>query len=200
MQLLADELPHVEFLCSATIPDVGNILDTKKIDLLLLDLFMPGGNYFAALRRIRLGHPKLPILVLSSAPEEQLGGRALRAGANGYLDKQAAPKQLVHAALCVLKGENYVSPALAQQIALEVARGNSALHESLSEREFQVMSLIVAGRPLKEIANALSLSVKTIRTFHTRILGKLHLQSDVDLVHYALDHGLIEKSPPPNSI
>jgi len=200
-QLLTEDLPHVELLCSTTIPETLRSLREGHWNLLLLDLFMPGGNGFEILQEVRQNHPRLPMLVLSSAPEEQLGVRVLRAGASGYLDKQTAPERLVQAVRKLLVGGKYVSAALAEQLATEAGRGDNPLHERLSEREFQVLHLVVEGQSLKEIAGALSLSVKTIRTFHTRLLRKLHLQSDVDLVHYALDQGLVEnrastQSPP----
>lgn len=198
-QLLAEDLLHAEFVCSATIPETLESLREGHWDLLLLDLFMPGGNGFAILQEVRQHHPSLPVLVLSSAPEEQLGVRVLRAGASGYLDKQTAPERLVQAVRKVLGGGKYVSAALAEQLATEAGRGDNPLHERLSDREFQILHLVVEGQSLKEIAGALSLSVKTIRTFHARLLGKLHLQSDVDLVHYALDQGLVEKRVSPQS-
>jgi DNA-binding NarL/FixJ family response regulator len=163
----------------------------------VLDLFMPGGDALGVLQEVRQKYPRLPVLVLSSAPEEQLGVRVLRAGASGYLDKQTAPEHLVQAVRKVLGGGKYVSPALAEQLATEAGRGGQPLHEKLSEREFQVLHLVVMGRSLKEIAGDLSLSVKTVRTFHARLLGKLRLQSDVELVHYALDHRLVEKRAAP---
>jgi DNA-binding NarL/FixJ family response regulator len=153
---------------------------------------MPGGSGLDVLRESRRTHPQLPVLVLSTAPEEQLGVRVLRTGASGYLNKQAAPEHLVQAVRRILGGGKYVSPSLAEQLATEAGRSRP-LHEKLSDREFQVLYLLVKGRSLKEIAGDLSLSVKTIRTFRARILAKLSLQSDVDLVHYALQHRLVEK-------
>jgi two-component system invasion response regulator UvrY len=197
-QLLAEEFPQAEFSSSATIPETTELLRHGRWDLLLLDLFMPGGNGFDILEEVRQNFPKLPVLVLSSAPEEEIGVRVLRAGACGYLDKRTAPECLVQAARKVLAGGKYVSEALAEQLAAEACHDGRPLHEALSSREFQILQLVVKGQSLKEIAGGLLLSVKTIRTFRARLLGKLHLQSDVDLVHYALDHSLVEKrvSPP----
>jgi two-component system invasion response regulator UvrY len=192
MQLLAQEMPALDFQCAASIPGTRDALCRDHFDLLLLDVFMPGGNTFAFLQELRDAYPRLPILVLSSAPEEQLGLRVLRAGANGYLDKQAATDRLVEATRKVFSGGIYVSAALAEQLAAEACRGDHPLHDLLSEREFQIMNLVIEGRSLKEIAGHLSLSVKTVRTFHARMLAKLRLQSDVHLVFYALNHGLVE--------
>jgi DNA-binding NarL/FixJ family response regulator len=196
-QLLAEEFPEAEFRGSATISETLESLRKRRWDILVLDLFMPDGNGLVVLQEVRQNHPRLPVLVLSSAPEEQLGARVLRAGASGYLDKQTAPEHLVQAVRKVLGGGKYVSATLAEQLATEAGRGGQPLHEKLSEREFQVLHLVVMGRSLKEIAGDLSLSVKTVRTFHARLLEKLHLQCDVDLVHYALDHHLVEKTAAP---
>jgi len=196
-QLLAEEFPHAEFRGSATIAETVESLRQRNWDMLVLDLFMPDGNGLGVLQEVRQNHPRLPVLVLSSAPEEQLGVRVLRAGASGYLDKQTAPEHLVRAVRKVLGGGKYVSATLAEQLAVEAGRGGRPLHEKLSDREFQVLHLLVTGRSLKEIAGDLSLSVKTVRTFRARLLKKLHLQSDVDLVHYAMNHGLLEKMTAP---
>jgi len=197
-QLLAEEFSEAEFRLSATITETLALIHEGPFDLVVLDLFMPDGNGLGVLKELRLTHPRLPVLVLSSASEEQLGLRVLRAGASGYLDKQTAPEHLVQAVRKVLGGGKYVSATMAEQLAAEAGRGDHPLHEELSAREFQILHLVVEGRCLKKIADDLSLSVKTIRTFHARLLGKLHLQSDVDLVHYALDHHLVEKKVVPS--
>ncbi len=193
-QLLAEEFAQAEFRGSTTIPETLEALRERRWDVLVLDLFMPGGSGLDVLHEIRQNHPRLPVLVLSSAPEEQLGVRVLRAGASGYLNKQTAPEHLVQAVRKVLGGGKYVSATLAEQLATEAGRGAKPLHEKLSDREFQVLHLVVMGRSLKEIAADLLLSVKTVRTFRARLLEKLRVQSDVDLVHYALDHRLVEKN------
>jgi DNA-binding NarL/FixJ family response regulator len=139
------------------------------------------------------------VLVLSSAPEEQMATRVLRAGAMGYLNKQAAPEELAQAVKRVASGSTYVSAALAERLAVELAHPSSSPHERLSEREFQVMQLLVVGKCVKEIASELSLSPKTISTFRTRVLEKLRLQTDVDLVRYALEHNLVESAVVPRT-
>lgn len=191
-QILTEAFPEAQFHEAATVPETLKSIRARGCDLLVLDLFMPGGSGLDVLRELRRTQPELPVLVLSTAPEEQLGVRVLRAGASGYLNKRAAPEHLVQAVRRILGGGKYVSPALAEQLATEAGR-SQPLHEKLSEREFQVLHLLVKGRSLKEIAGDLSLSVKTIRTFRARVLAKLGLQSDVDLVHYALQHRLVEK-------
>jgi DNA-binding NarL/FixJ family response regulator len=191
-QLLAEKFPGAQFHGAATISETLDSLRKHHWDMLVLDLFMPGGNGLGVLEDVHHNYPWLPVLVLSSAPEEQLGLRVLRAGASGFLNKQTAPEHLVDAVQKVLGGGKYLSPKMAERMAFDAARGGQPLHEHLSGREFQILHLVVSGRSLKEIAGDLRLSVKTVRTFHARLLEKLHLQSDVDLVHYALNHGLVE--------
>jgi DNA-binding NarL/FixJ family response regulator len=195
--LLGAEFPGAEFFFSATKQETLDAIRQGHLDLLVLDLFMPDGNGIDVLREVRQTHPRLAVLVFSSASEEQLGIRLLRAGAGGYLDKRSAAERLGEAARKVLSGGKYVSPALAELLAIEADPGKLHLHEKLSFRELQVLRMVVGGRCLKGIADDLTLSVKTVRTYGARLLGKLHLQSDVDLVHYALSHHLVEKSVAP---
>ena len=162
----------------------------------VLDIFMPGGGGFEVLARIASSQPRLPVLVLSSAPEEQLALRALQAGAAGYLNKQAAGQELVRALRQILSGLKYLSDNLAQRLATEFAHPSPHIrHERLSAREFQVFQMLVGGKSLKQIAAELSLSPKTVSTFHTRILEKPRLQNDVELVRYALENRLAELAP-----
>jgi DNA-binding NarL/FixJ family response regulator len=191
-QLLAEALPGAQLFFSTTIAETLERLSQESWELLLLDIFMPGGNGFIILKDMRQSHPEVPVLVISSAPEEQLGLLALRAGAWGYLDKQAPSDQLVQAVRQILGGGRYLSATLAELLGAEAFRGNEPRVEDLSKREIQVLHLLIKGQSVKVIADALSLSVKTIRTFRGRIFEKLHVQSDVDLVHYALARGLIE--------
>jgi DNA-binding NarL/FixJ family response regulator len=196
-QLLSGEFPQVEFRLASTVRETLEKIRQGRLDLLVLDLFMPDGNGLEALQEVRLIYPRLPVLVFSNASEEQLGMRMLRAGANGYLDKQSAPEKLVEAVRKILGGGRYLSMAIAEQLAEEIHHGDRPLHNNLSVREFQILHLVVNGRCLKKIASDLFLSVKTIRTYHARLLAKLRLQSDVDLVHYAMDHHLVERTVAP---
>jgi DNA-binding NarL/FixJ family response regulator len=191
-QLLAREFPGAEFHQAETVPETLEALQRWCFDFLMLDLFMPGGSGFDVLHQIRQTHPRVPVLVLSTAPDDPLGLRTLRAGASGYVNKQSALELIVLAIRKVMAGGKYISAALAEHLAADAER---PLHDNLSEREYQVLQLIVAGRPLKEIAGSLFLSVKTIRTFRARILQKLRLQGDVDLVHYVREHLLVEERP-----
>ena len=189
-QILAEALPDAEIDEAGTTSDALEQLSRQSWDVLVLDIFMPGRTGLEVLHEVRQQQPKLPVLVLSSAPEEQLAVRVLKAGASGYLNKQAAPEALVKALRKILAGGRYVSDALAERLAVEIVRKDRRGTDALSDREFTVLRLIVAGRSIKEIADELSLSVKTVSTYHTRIWEKLGVHSDVDLVHYAVTHGL----------
>ena len=162
--------------------------------MLILDINLPGRNGFEVLTVARRAYPVLPVLELSSTPEDQLGLRALRAGAAGYLNKQAAPERLLEAVRQVLAGERYVSRELAQRLVAELVRPDAgrARHELLSTRELQVARLSARGRSVKQIAEELSLSAKTISTFRGRVFEKLQLQNDAELALYAREHGLLE--------
>jgi DNA-binding NarL/FixJ family response regulator len=189
-QILVEAFPQAEFRETGTTQETLECLREGPWSVVLLDVFMPGRSGLEVLAEARDLQPEMPVLVLSSAPEEQLAMRVLKAGASGYLNKQTAPEHLVQAVKKVLAGGKYVSAAMAERLAAEVGRPGWPPHETLSDREFQVMHMIVAGKSLKEIAAELSLSVKTISTFHTRIWEKLGLKNDVELVHYAIENGL----------
>ncbi len=162
-------------------------------DAVVMDLSMPDGGGLEALAQIRTLAPSLPVLILSMFPEEQYGLRVLKAGAAGYLSKMAAPDQLVNAIRKVAGGGRFISPSLAEQLAERlVPQGEGAPHERLSDREFQVMTLLAEGKTVSEIADELALSVKTISTYRTRVLEKMDLGSNASLTRYALDFGLIE--------
>ena len=193
VQLLAEEYPDALFGEASTTAEAVELLGQQSWDALVLDIFMPGRSGLEVLHEVRHHAPKLPVLVLSSAPEEQLAVRVLKAGASGYLCKQAAPDLLTAAVRKVLTGGKYVSAALAERLAVELPAERRLQHEKLSDREFEVLHLLVAGRSIKEIAAELSLSPKTISTFHTRIWEKLRVHSDVELVRYAQEHGLKAK-------
>ena len=162
-------------------------------DLVLLDIGLPGRSGLEVLEEIRRSRPKLPVLILSMYPEAQFAVRALKEGAAGYVSKQSAPEELVAAVTKVLAGGRYVSPALGERLAAEMQRETQKPpHESLSNRELQVMRLVASGKALKEIGDELSLSVKTVGTYHTRLLQKMGMKSDVELTRYALLNKLVD--------
>ena len=166
-------------------------LATASIEVLLLDLAMPGAPFPGLLRDILAHHPKVRVLVMSMHPEDQFAARALREGAAGYLTKARTPQDLVEAIRKVTRGGTYVSPALAERLAASLDKRRSAVaHEALSDREHEVLRLIGAGRTVSAIAAELDLSPKTVSTYRTRILQKLGLRSSAELIRYALQHQL----------
>ena len=161
-------------------------------DVLLLDVSMPGGAFLDTLRALRADHPTIRVLVLSVHPEDQWAVRALRAGASGYLTKDHSPAQLLAAIRRVHGGGKYVSAALAEQLATQIHDGvERALHERLSDREFEVMRRLGSGQTGSQIAAELGLSPKSVSTYRTRVLEKMGLESNAELVRYAARNGLI---------
>ncbi|MGB7182126.1 MAG: response regulator transcription factor [Burkholderiaceae bacterium] len=167
-------------------------LKVRQPDVLLLDLSMPGVSGFDLIKRVRADYAGLPILVLTMHDETQYALRAIRVGATGYLTKEGASTQLVDAIRKVAQGRPYFSSAVAEQLAMDAMPGHAAgaSHDALSNRELQVLELIVAGKTVSDIAQRLNVSVKTVSTHKTRLLGKLRMHSVAELVRYAIEHGL----------
>jgi DNA-binding NarL/FixJ family response regulator len=166
-------------------------LRAGRWDVVLLDLTMPGQNGLEVLKQIRLEHPALPVLIVTMHPEEQFALRALKAGASGYVAKDTAPAEVWKAVRKVLAGGKHVSASLAERLAahLEAAPGSTS-HQSLTDREYEVLCLVGAGKTTTQISRGLSLSPKTVSTYRMRIVKKLGLESGNDLVRYAIKHGL----------
>jgi two-component system, NarL family, invasion response regulator UvrY len=176
---------------AATGEEVIQLLRKVKADILLLDVFMPGMGFLELLRRVRSEHPDLPTLVVSMQPEEQCAVRAFRAGAAGYLNKERSSDQLVSAVRTVAQGRRYYSAELADRLVSGLGSPSPRLpHESLSDREYEVLCLIGSGRTVKEIAYQLSLSPKTVGTYRTRLMQKMKVRTGADLVRYAVQQGL----------
>lgn len=166
-------------------------LRKREWDVLVLDINMPDRSGLEVLKEIRKDYPGLPVLVLSMYPEEQYAIRVMKAGASGYLTKSGASSDLISALIKLHQGGRYISATLADRMAEELERKSDQLpHESLSDREFEVFNLIADGKTVGEIAAKLSLSVKTISTYRTHILGKMDLRNNADIMHYALEHHL----------
>jgi len=162
-------------------------------EVLLLDVSMPGPGFLEVLAGLRQDHPRVAVLVLSVHPEDQYAVRALRAGAAGYLTKDHSPEELVAAIRKVHRGGKYVSPSLAEKLAVGLEIGASSWpHEQLSNREYDVLCLLGSGRTVKEIASRLALSPKTVSTYRARVLEKMQLATNADLVRYAAPNGLIK--------
>jgi len=169
---------------------------TQDFDVAVLDMSMPGRNGIELIKLVKAEKPKLRILVLSMHSEEQYAVRALKAGASGYLTKDSAADQLVAAIRRIAAGGAYVTPETAERLALSVApRAVVAAHTLLSDREFQVFRMIARGVSVSQIARELSLSVKTISTHKTRILEKMGLANQAELIRYALEHHLLDEPP-----
>ncbi len=161
-------------------------------DILLLDISLPDGSGIDLLRQIRPHKPDLPILILSMHPEEQFAVNLLRAGANGYITKDAVPQQVVQAIRTLLQGRKYISPAVAHLLADDIGSDRRPPHEQLSEREFQVFCKLAAGRSVGNIAEELFLSNKTVSTYRARVMEKMSAKSNADLTYYAIKNGLIQ--------
>jgi two-component system invasion response regulator UvrY len=162
-------------------------------DVVILDISMPDRSGLDVLKQLKSERPKLPVLVLSMHSEDQYAMRVLKAGASGYLTKDSAPDELVKAIRKVVSGGRYVSSFLAEKLAFEIGTDSSRLpHETLSDREFQVLRLIAAGKSVTEIAAELSLSVKTVSTYRTRMLQKMNLGTNAELIYYAIRNHLID--------
>jgi len=173
--------------------EVLNKVKAGDFDLVLLDISMPGKTGIDVLTQLKYERPKLPVLMLSMHPEEQYAVRALKAGASGYLTKESAPDELVAAIRKVSTGGRYVSASLAEKLAsILQKKGGELPHQTLSDRELHVMRLIASGKTVSEIARELSLSVKTISTYRSRILYKMKLKNNVELANYATQNRLIE--------
>jgi len=161
-------------------------------DVLILDIAMPGKSGVEVLKQIKQETPKLPVLILSMYPEEQYAVRLIKAGAAGYLVKESAPELLVSAIRIVAQGKRFISPSVAELLANELERdSDSPLHHALSDREFQILRLIASGKTVSEIADSLALSVKTVSTYRTRMLDKMKLKNNAELMHYAIINSLI---------
>ncbi|MCP5260368.1 MAG: response regulator transcription factor [Rhodoferax sp.] len=161
------------------------------VDVAVLDFNMPGRSGLDALPQIHACKPRLPVLILSMAPERDLALRVFKAGAAGFVSKADAADEIVAAVRLVATGRKYVSPAVAEQLATGIGVPEHALpHDALSDREFQIAGMIAAGKGTRAIADELSLSVNTIATYRRRILDKLGLRSDVEITRYAIEHGI----------
>jgi DNA-binding NarL/FixJ family response regulator len=191
--ILAEEFDETAFGEAENGERVLDLLRNDHWDVLVLDITMPGQSGIDILKHIRHKHPALPVLILSIHPEDQYAIRVLKAGASGYLTKDSAPAELVQAVRKILGGGKYVSLSLAEHIATHFAEdSNKRPHDTLSERESQVMRLIASGKTSKEIAKELGLSVKTISTYRSRILEKMGLRTNAEISHYAIKHGLVD--------
>lgn len=189
-QVLADEFEDVVFGETGTTDETIEAIHREPWDVVLLDLNMPGRGGLAVLEKAHRELPDLPILVFSSTPEDQMAVRMLKAGAAGYINKQAVTDELAVAIRKVVEAGHYVSPGIVEQLAREIGKTERPSHESLSNREFEVFEMMARGKSVKQIASDLSLSPKTVSTFRSRIFSKLDVRNDIELARYIHVHGL----------
>jgi two-component system, NarL family, invasion response regulator UvrY len=168
-------------------------ISEKEWDVVILDITMPGRSGVDILRDIKMLRPKLPVLVLTACSEDQFAMRVLKVGAAGFVRKEMAPTELINAIKKVVAGGKYISQSLAEKLASHLQEDTDVPpHESLSDREYEVMRLLAKGNTPTEVSKLLSLSVKTVSTYRTRILEKLHLRTNAELTYYAIKNGLVE--------
>jgi two-component system invasion response regulator UvrY len=190
--LISDEFHGTAFGEAADAVEALEQLRKKEWDVALLDMTMPGKSGLELLKEIKVEWPKLPVLVLSGHSEDQFAIRVLKAGGAGYMTKESAPEELAKAIHKILAGGRYVSPALAEKLALGVKKDLTLTpHETLSDREYEVMSGIGSGKTVSEIAEELSLSAKTISTYRARVLEKLGVKNSAEIAQYAIRNGLV---------
>lgn len=165
----------------------------SNLDVVVLDISMPGMSWIDILKKIKKEKPELSVLVLSMHPEELYAVQVFRAGASGYLTKQSTPDELLAAIRKISTRRKYISTSLAEKLAYDLENdANGPPHETLSNREYEVMCLIATGKTVKEIAEKLKLSVKTISTYRSRILEKMNMRNNAELTHYAIKNRLVD--------
>lgn len=191
-EILTEAIPDVVCAEAENGAEVLEQVWKKKWDLVVLDITMPGRSGLDVLKDINSAHPELPVLVLSTHTEEQYAVRVLRAGAKGFINKMKAPRELVSAIQKVLQGGSYISPTVAEKLATQIRPGGELLHHSLSDREYQVMHMIATGKSVKEVASEMGLSVQTVSTYRVRVLKKLGMQTNAELIRYAIQNGLVD--------
>jgi two-component system, NarL family, invasion response regulator UvrY len=190
---LSVHLPEVVFGEAENATTVMGQVKKENWDLLILDLNMPGRNGLDIIKDIKEYRPEIPIVVLSMYPEDQFALRVIKAGAVGYLTKNTSSSELLKAIKSILKGEQYITRSIARLLTEGLRHDSDKLpHETLSNREFQVLLLIASGKSISDIAMDLSLSVKTISVYRANILNKMNLKNNSEITYYAFKHGLVE--------
>ncbi len=189
-----EETSDIEVIGEASNGDsLLSMIKSDNLDMVLLDISMPGKSGLDLLKQLKNEYSKLPILILSVYPEEQYAVRFIKAGASGYLTKESAAEKLAEAIRKIAAGGKYASTDIIEKLAFDFSDSEKPLHETLSDREYQVFGMIAIGKSLTEIGVDLSLSVKTISTHRTRILEKMKMKKNAELIHYAITRDLLEK-------
>ncbi|HMU41846.1 MAG TPA: response regulator transcription factor [Ignavibacteriaceae bacterium] len=194
-QIVAEEK---DMCVSAEAKDGTELLEILRVkknnfSIIILDINMPGKNGLEVLKDLKSFYPDLPVLILSMFSEEQYGLRAIKAGADGYLKKVSAPGELVIAIRKIVSGKKYINEVLAAKLAIDITHKSKPLpHEALSDREFQIMCMIAAGKSAEEISEELSISIHTVYSYRNRVFEKVNLKSNVELTQYVIQNKLID--------
>ncbi len=192
IQILREEYPTAKI---GEVEDAAQLINkavNEEWDIVICDLSMPGRSGLDALHQLKQVSPKLPVLIMSMHPEDQYALRVLKAGASGYLGKDTIHDDLIRAIQTARLGKKFITPSIAEKLAEAFnADTDQLLHETLSDREFDVLKLLASGKSVSEIAEQLSLSVTTVSTYRSRIMKKMNMQSNAGLTRYALEKGLI---------
>ncbi len=192
-QIVAEESDMKVTGEAANASELFELLDKDSWEIVVLDINMPGKSGLEALKEMKTRNITVPVLILSMFSEDQYGLRAIKAGAAGYLKKVSAPTELVLAIRKIVSGRKYINQSLAEKLADNVyVNNNKALHQNLSDREYQIMCFISFGKSAEEIAQELTISIHTVYSYRNRILEKMHLKSNVELTQYAIQNKLIE--------
>ena len=166
---------------------------TENFDVVILDITMPHIDGLDVLKQLKIEKPKLPVIILSIHPESQYALRVLKAGSSGYVTKTSAPDELINAIRKVHRGGKYISPSIAEKLAFQLEADFEEMpHEALSDREYQVLCMLASGKTVTEIADELALSVKTVSTYRSRILEKMNMKNNAELIHYAVQNKLVD--------
>jgi DNA-binding NarL/FixJ family response regulator len=190
-QILLDEYGALE------VGEAGDAHETLRLareepwDIVVLDISMPGRSGLEVLKELKQTRPRLPVLILTTHPEEQYAVRVLKAGAAGYMTKESAPEHLVEAVRKVTAGGRYITPTLADLLVTQITGAEKLPHENLSDREFQVLRMIASGKTVGQIAEELSLSSNTVSTYRARVLEKMGMKTSAELTYYAISNGLV---------
>lgn len=191
-QILIEEYLAAQIIEVADADELFHKVLKEEWDIVITDISMPGRSGLEVLQQIRQHYPKLPVLVLSVHPEDQYAIRVMRAGASGYLNKDSASEQLIKAVRRLLLGKKYITPELAEKLADTLDQDAERLpHESLSDREFEVLKLLAGGMAVADIAEKLALSPTTVSTYRARVLTKMNAKTNADLTRYAMENNLI---------
>ena len=190
IQILKEAYPFAEIIESADGVEMFKLAMKTTFQIIISDLSMPGRYGIDFIKELKDVQPKTPILILSIHPAEQYAIRTIKAGASGYLNKESAPEELINAVNLLLKGKKYITEDIAD-LLFDIKHHDKELHQTLSNREFEVFKLIASGKSMQDISNQLSLSANTVSTYKTRLLTKMNLKNVADITRYAIENNLL---------